>query len=262
MSISLAVATFNKDDFIIRTLESAYDWVDEIILVYGSPEDEKVAQMRAFDTAKKITIHFTDNPPMFHINKQKAIERCTKDWIVQLDTDEVISPELQKEIVTTLANHKEGDPVAYWMPRLNHFLGKPLRKGGQYPDPTIRLYKNGVAHLPCKTVHEQVEVKGTVGRLQNDLLHYPYPTFYTYLRKWSRYGDIDRGDVDMSSFRPSFGGIMSYFFIKPTWWFLKTYFRHRGYVDGFPGYVFSLFSGLRYWLEYIDMYERYTSKNS
>ncbi len=107
---------------------------------------------------------------MFHINKQKAVERCTKDWILQLDADEVVSEELKKEIVKLLncliakKKSKKNLPgltrlrkietwqvkIAFWIPRLNFFLGRPLRKGGQYPDYTLRLYRSGVARFPCK----------------------------------------------------------------------------------------------------------------
>jgi glycosyltransferase involved in cell wall biosynthesis len=259
MSISLALATFNKDKFAADTVASAYDWVDEVIVVYVSP-DKKVDDLKRLDKDGKITFHFKDNPPMFHINKQRAIELCTKDWVLQLDSDEVVSPELKKEVLATIAAYKEGDPVAYWIPRLNHFLGRPLRKGGQYPDKTIRLYKNGVAHFPCKTVHEQVDVKGPIGELTSNLMHYPYPTFRTYLEKWARYGALEGDSTEVEHFKPSFTGVISYFFIKPPIWFLKSYIRHRGYVDGFPGFVFSLFSAIRYWLEYIALYERYVER--
>lgn len=246
----------------MRTIRSAYDWVDEIIIVYGSPKDEKIAELKKFDTKKKISYHFTDNPPMFHINKQKAIERCTKDWILQLDTDEVVSTELKKEILATIKGHKDGDPVGYWIPRLNHLLGQPLRKGGQWPDPTIRLYMNGKGHLPAESVHEQADIDGPVGTLEYDLFHYPYPTFREYLKKWMKYASLEGAQYDVDIFQPSFGGLMTYFLVKPVFWFFKTYFRHRGYKDGFPGFVFSLFSALRYWIEYISLYERYREKNS
>lgn len=261
MSISLAIATFNKDEYILRTIESVYSWVDEIIIVYGSPKDEKIKAIDKFDSQKKVTFHFTDNPPNFHINKQKAIKRCTKDWILQLDTDEVVSKKLGKEIVSTIKDHKDGDPVGYWMPRLNYFLGRPLRKGGQYPDPTIRLYMNGKGHLPAKSVHEQAVVDGPVGHLKNDLLHYPYPTFAVYLHKWLRYGSLEGDKERLSHVQPSLGMFMSYFIFKPTGWFLKTYFRHKGFYDGFPGFVFSLFSSMRFWIEYIKLYERHNSSN-
>ncbi len=255
-TISLAIASFHKDTYLVRSLKSVYSWVDEIILVYGSEKDDLIEDVKKLDTDKKVRIHFTDNPPMFHINKQKAIKRCTKDWIFQLDGDEVVTPELRKEILETLENHTDNDPVGYWIPRLNYFLGKPLRKGGQYPDPTIRLYKNSKAYLECKTVHEQAKVEGAVGHLHNDLLHYPYPTFRDFVYKWSKYGALE-SETASAHLKPSMWNFIMYMIIKPKLWFLKTYFRHKGFVDGFPGFIFSLFSALRYWLEYIRAYERH-----
>jgi hypothetical protein len=173
--------------------------------------------------------------------------------------------------------------VAYWIPRLNFFLGKPLRKGGQYPDYTIRLYKNGVAHFPCKSVHEQVEINSALsaksapriagsagseaddsrrqlttadtGFLKSDLFHYPYPTFEDYLQKWVRYGVLEAAIWKQQGIKPSFANSIKYMIVLPKWWFFKTYIRHRGYTDGFPGFVFSLFSSIRYWITYIKLCE-------
>lgn len=255
MSISLAIASFDQDVYLQRTIDSVYDWVDEIILVYCSPQDELIKSVMKHDPSHKIRLTYFENHPMFHINKQKAIDLCTKEWIVQLDADEVVSPALKKEIVAVISS-ADAEPVAYWMPRLNYFLGRPLRKGGQYPDKTIRLYRNGVAHLPCKSLHEQVTVKGTVGELSGNLLHYPYPDFYTYLRKWMKYGAGEIDPTEVVGLHLGLWGMIKYGIIKPKLWFLKAYFRHRGYVDGFPGFVFALFSALRYWLIYISLWEK------
>ena len=169
------------------------------------------------------------------------------NWILQLDADEVVSPELSNEILETI-NSKQPDD-GYWINRSNYFLGKFLKKGGQYPDSTLRLYKRGYGKLPCKDVHEQAVVEGTTGHLKSDLLHYADASFSRYLLRNNRYTDL----LSEQTKNPSF---LIYFFIKPIYWFLKTYIRHRGYVDGFPGFVFSLFSSLRYPILYIKSYEK------
>ena len=161
--------------------------------------------------------------------------------------------------------------VAYNIPRLNYFLGKPLRKGGQYPDYTIRLYRNDVAQFPCKDVHENViisskffqpprldminndrtsEVNLEIGHFKAPLLHYPYPTFQEYLSKWNRYNKLEAERMKQKGIKPSLKLFIDYIFIKPPIWFFKTYFRHKGFIDGIPGFVFSLFSALRYWRIY------------
>lgn len=258
MKLSVALAIFNEEATIARCIESVYDIADEIIVVDGGSTDGTLSILKKLDKKRIVKITHTENPPMFHINKQKALEKCTGDWILQLDADEVVSSELGKEISSILKSPAGQSPLggAFWIPRLNYFLGKPLRKGGQYPDPTIRFYKNGVAHFPCKTVHEQVSINGEVGWLKNDLLHYPYSTFKSYIDKWVRYAVLEAEVHYKNGLRPSATNAFKFCVWYPKMWFLKTYFRHRGYADGFPGFVFSLFSALRYCVEYTALYEK------
>jgi hypothetical protein len=157
--------------------------------------------------------------------------------------------------------------VAYWMPRLNHIMNKPLRKGGQYPDYTIRLYKKDHARFPVKTIHDQVQiddlnttkaniiVNEKIGMLKEPLLHYPYRSLVTFFRKWAQYAEFDGDEWYKNGMRPSLLNFLNYCVWMPHYWFLLTYIRHRGYVDGFPGLAFSFFSGLRYWVAYMRMYE-------
>src|SRR3990167_178373 len=112
MSLSIAIATYNEEKNIKRCLDAVYDWVDEIVVVDGGSTDKTVEIIKKLDTDKKIKVHTTDNPPMFHKNKQKALDRCTKDWILQLDADEIVSPELKAEILATIRDQKN-EKVAF-----------------------------------------------------------------------------------------------------------------------------------------------------
>jgi glycosyltransferase involved in cell wall biosynthesis len=263
MKLSVAYALHNEEKNITRSLDSLYDLASEIIIVDGASTDATQEILKKYDSAAaktsggktKITIYEYDNPAMFHINKQRAIEKCTGEWILQMDADELISPELKEEIESVIA--RNDSHVAYWIPRLNYFLDKPLKKGGQYPDYTIRLYKNGVAKFPCKTVHEQVDIHGSeIGKLKNNLLHYPYPSFSFYIEKWDRYNSSEAEILKTQGVKPSMGNFFKYMLVLPKLWFLKTYFRHKGFQDGFPGFVFSLFSAIRYWGIYVKLHER------
>ena len=123
-------------------------------------------------------------------------------------------------------------------------------KGGQYPDYTLRLYRRGKGHLPQVHVHEQAEVTGQVGYLKQALLHYPYGDFAAYLLKWNRYNDLLAGQIKESlrnkNFIVKIGYGIGYLIVKPAHWFLTTYFRHKGFMDLWSGFVFSLFSALRF----------------
>ncbi|NTU47241.1 glycosyltransferase family 2 protein [Candidatus Roizmanbacteria bacterium] len=269
MKLSLCIATFNEEKFIHYPLDSAYDLVDEVIIVDGGSEDKTLEIARSY--GEKIKIIQTDNPPMFHKNKQKALDVAKGEWILQLDADEALSDALKAEIqrviladearpgsqVGMTINLKK-QPVAYWFPRLNYFLGRYLRKGGIYPDYTIRLYKNGVAHFPCKSVHENVVINGEVGYTKADLLHFADPNFERYLTRWNRYTSMD---AMLALEKKEQLNAFSYFVWKPTAWFFTTYFRHRGYVDGFPGFVFALFSSIRFWVIYIKVWQEHHKKN-
>jgi len=268
MKLSIALAVHNEEKNIIRCLESVYDWTNEIVIVDGESTDNTLSIIKTFDTDNKIRIFNEKHEAMFHKNKQKAIEKCTGNWILQLDADEVVSDQLKKEILEIINPEPQNTKyVAYRIPRLNYFLGIPLKKGGQYPDYTIRLYQNGVAKFPCKSVHEQVEITQNsqntkykiqdthIGHLTADLLHFPYPTFKDYLDKWVRYALLEAEILYKQGTRPSFSNNCKYLWIYPKWWFFKTYIRHLGCKDGFAGFVFSLFSSLRYIVTYCKLYE-------
>jgi glycosyltransferase involved in cell wall biosynthesis len=254
--ISVCIATHNEEANIARCLASVIDFVDEVIIVDGESTDKTGEIAKSF--GKKVRVFSEKNPPMFHQNKQKAIEKASYEWILQLDADEDIPLQLREEILS-LSNAKKTEHVAYWIPRLNYFLGKPLRKGGQYPDYTIRFYKNGHMYFPCETVHEQVAVKNekdTIGFLQNPMQHYPYPNFSMYLIKWDRYCDLEADILYKQGVRANIGTYIKYVKVEPLKWFLLTYIRHKAFMDGFPGFVFSFFSALRFIVIYIKLYEK------
>ncbi|HRN70469.1 MAG TPA: glycosyltransferase family 2 protein [Candidatus Woesebacteria bacterium] len=252
MKLSLCIATFNEEAFIKYPLDSAIDLVDEVIIVDGGSEDKTVEIARSY--GQKVTVIPSDNPKMFHINKQKAIEQARGEWILQLDADEALSDDLKIEIMSIISSDNAQD--GYWIPRKNWFLNRFLTKGGIYPDYTIRLYKNGKAHFPCKSVHENVEIKGEVSYIKADLLHYADPNFERYLQRWNRYTSLD---VQIILDKKEHLNWFNYFVIKPKLTFLSIYFRHRGFQDGFAGFVWALFSSIRFWVIYIKWWQAISS---
>lgn len=249
MKLTLCIAVHNEEKNLHYPLDSALGIAHEVIIVDGESEDNTIKIAEGYGS--KVKVIRTDNPAMFHLNKQKAIDAARGDWILQLDADEALTDELSAEIQKIIGGYKEGDAVAYWIPRRNLFLNRFLSKGGQYPDYTIRLYRRGVAHFPCRDVHENVEVKGEVGHLTSDILHYADPDFSRYLLRWDRYTTSEAALLVKKDIKPN--GFI-YFVIKPIHWFLKAYFRHSGYVDGFPGFVFALFSAIRFWVIYVKVW--------
>lgn len=272
MKLSLCIAAFNEEKNIHYPLDSAYDMVDEVIVVDGGSTDKTVEIVKSY--GPKVKVFIENNPNMFHINKQKAIERAHGEWILQMDADEALSKELKEEIkqvisggIDSVANDTSrlrASPMkagirfsarhliraaypgyeAFWIPRKNWFLARFLTKGGQYPDYTIRLYKNGVAKFPCKDVHENVQINGKIGYLKNPIMHYADPNFTRYIKRWHRYNDLE---VDMLIKEGKKASFIEYCLIKPSATFFSIYFRHLGLVDGIPGLIFAFFSSIRFW---------------
>ncbi len=247
--LSVVLATFNEEENIERCLKSVQGFADETIIVDGKSKDRTTEIAKNFGAI----VISTTNKPNFHINKQKAIDAATGKWILQLDADEVVSEGLKKEIGKIIERNPEEN--GYWMPRKNYFLGRFLMKGGQYPDYTIRLYRNGKGKLPQKDVHEQAVVEGKVGYLKYGLLHYPYRDFKFYVEKWNRYNmlfakqieDEMRGRNIFYKLIHGFG----YLVLRPAHWLLTTYIRHKGFYDSWQGFVFSAMSALRFPASYI-----------
>lgn len=273
--ISVCLATYNEESNIRGCLNSVKDLAAEIIIVDGGSSDKTVEIAKSFGA--KVII--TDNPPIFHINKQKALEETSCEWILQLDADERVSLKLAKEIeslvlmgeseIEKYQNHlkkrdlflrhqriieerdgqigsSEGSFTAFFIPRLNYFLGKYLKYGGVYPDGVIRLVKKGKAKFPCKDVHEQIKVTGRAGWLANDLLHLADPTFKRYLERNSRYINLIADELKTAKVKKNVPEFINYFIYKPLHWFLFTQIRHKGILDGYQGIIFSFFSALRF----------------
>jgi len=280
MKLSLCIPAYNEEKNIHYPLSSAIDLVDEVVIIDPGSTDKTADIAKSF--GKKVKIFKTDNPRNFLVNKVRAIEKASGEWILQLDADEALSEALKIEInnILKIKNEKiknknlpsesEGDneklkmkhnneekTVGYYIPRKNWFLNRFLMKGGVYPDYVLRLYKKDKAYFDLKDLHENVKIKGKVGYLKNDLLHYADPNFSRYLLRWDRYTTFDAQELvkkypkeKMSKIKEFFLFI-KYFFIKPLVWFFKTYIRHKGFMDGFAGFVFSLFSAIRFWVIYI-----------
>jgi glycosyltransferase involved in cell wall biosynthesis len=279
-TLSVAIATFNEEANLGSCLDSIKGLADEIVIVDGMSNDKTVEIAKSYGA--KVLVK--DNPQMFHINKQKAIDMATSDWILQLDADERVSPQLAAEIKRViemsgseleeyqknLPNNKlfnrhqklieerdgnlgnAGKPyAAFFLPRANYFLGRFLKSGGVYPDGVIRLFKKGKAYLPCKDVHEQFVVDGRIGWMQNDLLHYDSPTFEKYITRNRRYTRFIATQYKEEKLPKNLINFFKYIFIMPAYWFLLTFIRHKGFKDSWQGFVFSFFSALRFPNSYI-----------
>lgn len=250
-TLSVVLAVFNEEKNLKDCLESVKDIADEIVVVDGGSGDKTLEIAKSYGAI----VISTDNPQIFHINKQKAIDKATKQWVLQLDADERVSSELKGEIRKILQEDNKAIN-GYWIPRKNFFLGRFLMKGGQYPDYTLRFYRKGKGRLPQKDVHEQAVVEGKVGKLDNPLIHMADPEFSRYLSRFSKYTDLFATQIATEKKSSSILSGFRYLVLSPAWWFAMTYGRHKGFMDSWQGFVFSFFSSLRFPVAYIKYLRR------
>lgn len=242
MKLSVCIIAVNEEKNLARCLSAIKGVASEIVVGIDSQTTDKSAAVARKFTKNVFILPHQDN---FHLMKKKVIAKCTGDWILQLDADEVVSPPLRDEIKKTINQNPSEN--GFWLPRANYFLGKFLRKGGAYPDYTLRLYRQGKGNLPGKSVHEQTVVEGSVGYLKNDLLHYNNPTFGVYIeRRFQRYTDLMAHHVKGGLFR----NLIWEPLFNPEQGFLPIYVRHLGFLDGFPGFIWALFSALHFPIAY------------
>lgn len=271
MKLSVAIATRNEEGNIGRCLESVKSIADEVIVVDEYSTDKTRELVEKFGAKVYLEPHHNN----FHITKQKALERVSGEWILQLDADEVVTQELALDIKSVLAGSYKKEPcelfrrhqsliekrdgkigkptgeiVGYFIPRRNMFLGKPLIHAGVYPDGVIRLVKNGKARFPQKSVHEQIALDGEVSWLSGDLLHYDSPTLKRYLSRLNRYTDLKASELKREGVGKNISAFLYYSFWKPLTVFINLYLRHKGFLDGGPGFLWSFFSATHFPIAY------------
>lgn len=260
--LSVVLATYNEEKNIERCIKSVQGWTDEIVVVDGSSQDatQHLAQQLG---ARVIT---TTNKPNFHVNKQMAIDAAGGDLILQLDADEVVDRELKQFILDLeqklQSSSQRVKSVAWYIRRKNLMMGRWLKKGGQYPDAVIRLFVRGKARLPQKDVHEQMQVAGEIGWAQGHLLHYANPRFEDYLAKFNTYTSFKAQQLLDQHVSLNLVSSLNYLLFKPVFTFLKIYLRHKGFMDGFPGFVFAVFSGLHHHVAYLKLWELKTRQQN
>ncbi len=279
-TLSVVLAARNEENFIGDCLKSVKDIADEII-VFDENSTDKTREIAQSYGAK---VFLAPHEQIFHITKNKAIKKATGDWVLQLDADERLTPQLKAEILGVLNGTNFGydnwlspfrtkinklipifrqpqplkqTAAAYWITRRNNFLGRYLKHSGQYPDPSIRLFQNGKAILPAKDVHEHMTVHGELGWLHADMLHQASPDFGRYLKRENDYSSLAARLLYEKGEKVTVTNTLNYLFIKPLTTFLNLYLRHRGFLDGFPGFVFSLYSGFHFAFSYMKLWEMY-----
>jgi glycosyltransferase involved in cell wall biosynthesis len=247
--LSVVVITRNEERNIVACLEGVR-WADEIILVDSDSKDATTTLARQFGA--KI---FVQPWKGFAEAKTFAVSQSRNQWILWLDADERVTPELGQEIRGVL--NENTAKAAYSVARRAYFLGRWMRHSGWYPGRVARLFDKNRATFSAVAVHEGLEVRGEVGELQNDLLHFTDPNLYHYLAKFNRYTSLasEESFAAMKRFR------LVDVLLRPPWSFLKMYILKLGFLDGVQGLLLALFSSAYVFTKYAKLWEAWNNKS-
>ena len=241
--LSVVIITHNEEDNIRDCLESI-KWADEIIVV-DSESDDKTPKI-----CDNYNIFFYNEPwKGFSCQKNSAIKKATKNWILSLDADERVTPELKKEIEAVLnsSNPKDG----YFIPRKNFFLGRWIKYCGWYPDYNLRLFKKDKGLFGIREVHEAIDLDGSIGHLKNPMKHYTYKTISDYLQRLDYYSTLAAKELlkENKTYRTH------YIIFRPVFTFINMYMLRAGFLEGHYGFLLSILYSFYTFSKYIKLKE-------
>lgn len=249
-SLTVIVITHNEERNISECLEST-KWADEIIVVDSNSSDNTIRLAKKYTT--KV---FTKEWKGYSEAKNFAIDRATNNWILSVDADERVTPELSDEINLILRNPRS-KYNAYEVGRRAYFLGKWIRHCGWYPGYVVRLFKRQEGRYNESRVHEKLEVKGTIGRLKNDLIHLTDRDLFHYFSKYNNYTSLAAQDLFENNRKFRNTDIV----FRPVFAFIKMYFLRLGFLDGIHGFVLCFLSASYVFTKYAKLWEKYLMKN-
>lgn len=240
--ISLVVITRNAEAHIARCLKSAPFAADVVIVDSGST-DQTVAIARSLGARV-----FEEEWRGFGPQKRRATELAKTDWVLNLDADEALSDELQKELVQVMQS--EPTVEAFQVPRLSYHLGRWIRYGGWYPDWQTRLYDRRRVTWNVAQIHEKIEAQ-QVKRLQKPILHWVFKDLSDQVNRNNRYSDLGCQTLNEKGRSFSVFNLVT----KPLVKFLETYFWKRGFLDGLPGFIISVGAAYSVFLKWAKLWE-------
>lgn len=225
--LSVIVITRNEAAY-IQTCLASVAFADEIVVVDSGSEDDTVALARA--CGARVEIH--PDWPGFGPQKNRALDLARGEWVLSIDADECVTPELAAEIQAVLAAPQH---AGYEIPRLSNFCGRYMRHGGWWPDRVLRLFRREAGRFTDARVHEKVIVQGSVGRLRAHFLHETHPTLDGALAKMNRYSTDGAVAAHARGKRASLATAIGH----GAWTFLRMYVLRRGFLDGRHGFVLA-----------------------
>lgn len=229
-SLGVAIIAFNAQARIAQCLD-ALSFADDIVVVDGGSTDNTVSIAETHGARVLVAPDW----PGFGLQKNRAVAALETDWILSVDTDEVVTRELAAAIRAAIRAPRTD---VYALDRLSSFCGRWVRHSGWYPDWIPRLFKRGTARFSDDLVHERLVFDARVEKLTGRLLHYSYDDFETVLRKMDAYSSAGARARLGSGKRGGFAQAL----IRGLWAFIRTYFLRGGILDGRTGFMIAVFN--------------------
>jgi hypothetical protein len=243
-TLSCTIVCQNEEEGIAHCLASVA-WCDEIVVVDGGSTDHTVEIARLF-TPRVLT-----NPwPGYRDQKAFALAAATGEWVLNLDADERVTPELAAEIRSALARVPSGVD-GFAVPRLVCYLGRWWYRGGWYPRRVVRVVRRARTRWGGTDPHERAEVAGRVLRLRWPILHYTYAGISDHLRSLNKLTAVAAGTVGAAR---RVGGAR--LVLEPAWRFVRAYVVRRGALDGFRGFFVAATGAFYVFLRWAKVLER------
>ncbi len=246
--VSVAIITKNEESNLRAALESVKDFED-IIIVDSYSEDKTVDISRKY--TKRVFQHQWQG---YAKQKQTAVDYALKDWVLILDADERVTPELKREIAGKLSSGI--DASGFYIPRKNFFLGKWIKHSGWWPDYTLRLFRKDASFVETREVHEKVVVKGRAGYLKSHLEHYTYRTISDYIRKMEIYSTLFAKEMLLKSPEQSHVKLIFNIVFSPAFTFFKMFFLKHGVRDGMHGFILAVLYSFYTFLKYAKVWAK------
>jgi len=249
VKISVALITLNEEANLAQTLQSVMPLVrddqGEIIVVDSGSTDRTVEIAKAFGARV-----FIEPWKGFAAQKNSAMEKGSGDWILQLDADEALEPELAEEIRHILGDSRNA--VGFYIPRKNFFLGRWIKHGGFYPDPKLRLIRRGEGQFEEYGAHPTIKVNGPTGRLKHALIHNAYPTLRSYIDHMNSYSSSG-AEVAVAIGHRGFS--LLDIVVRPKLTFIYNYFLRLGFLDGREGLLLHAYHAVYVSWKYAKAWE-------
>ena len=243
-TVSAIVVCFNEERNIGACLESLR-WCDEIVIVDSFSTDRTVEICRQY-TDRVVQRQWCG----YRDQKAYAHSLATKDWVLLVDSDERVSPELRKEIGENLLSCDNTD-AAFSVPRLVFYLNRWWWRGGWYPDYDIRLFRRDRATWGGTDPHEKILVDGNIRRLRNPLYHFSYRDMADHVQRINQFTTISAQELLKERRRWR----LSHALLRPAFRFFRFYILKRGFLEGFAGFYIALTASVYVFLKYAKLWE-------